>query len=85
VAATGAGLGLAAFARAWFWRLASLPLLVLPHLLGAPRPPPGDGAVPAELATQFALASLVTAALFWMLLGTLDGWLYRRLGGARKA
>lgn len=85
VAATGAGLGLAVFARAWFWRLASLPLLALPHLLGAPQPPPGTSAVPAELATQFALASLATAAVFWMLLGTLDGWLYRRLGAPRRA
>jgi predicted cobalt transporter CbtA len=39
--------------------------------------------VPTDLATQFALASILTAAAFWVLLGTVDGWLYRRLGESR--
>jgi len=85
VAATGAGLGLAVFARSWLWRISGLALLALPHLLGAPRPPPGASAVPAELATQFALASLATSAVFWILLGTAGGWLYRRLGAPQGA
>ncbi|HVM81303.1 MAG TPA: CbtA family protein [Stellaceae bacterium] len=85
VAATGAGLGLAVFMRSWLWRISGLALLALPHLLGAPKPPPGASAVPAEVATQFALASLATAALFWILLGTVGGWLYRRLGAPQRA
>ena len=34
--------------------------------------------VPAELAAEFAIASLAVAAAFWLLLGGVSGWLYRR-------
>jgi predicted cobalt transporter CbtA len=34
--------------------------------------------VPAELAAEFATASLAVAAAFWLLLGSVSGWLYRR-------
>jgi len=83
VIATGAGLALAVYARSWVLRAASIPIVALPHLWGAPPAPTGAGSVPAELATQFAIASIATAAAFWVLLGTVDGWLYRRLGAER--
>jgi len=50
----------------------------LPHLIGAPAAPHGAMGVPAELAAEFATASLATAAAFWLLLGSVSGWLYRR-------
>ncbi len=78
--ATGAGLALIVFARAWLWRLAGVALLALPHLIGAPRPEAEGGAVPASLAAAFAAASLVTAAVFWSVLGCLGGWIYDRVG-----
>jgi cobalt transporter subunit CbtA len=77
--ATGVGLGLAAYARSWALRAASLPIVALPHIWGAPLAAGGTASVPAELATQFALFSILTAAAFWALLGTVDGWLYNRL------
>lgn len=85
VASTGAAIGIAAYARSWAWRALSVPVAALPHLLGAPAAPGGVPAVPSELATEFALASLVTAGLFWILLGTVDGWFYRRLGQNSRA
>ncbi|MGH7123471.1 MAG: CbtA family protein [Stellaceae bacterium] len=83
VIATGLGLYLAVYARSWVVRIASLPIIALPHIWGAPVPTGGGSSVPAELATQFALASILTAGAFWALLGTVNGWLYRRLGAKR--
>jgi len=80
VIATSAGLCLAVYARAWVLRAASLPIIALPHIWGAPVATAGEASVPTDLATQFALASILTAAAFWVLLGTVDGWLYHRLG-----
>lgn len=84
VIATGVGLGLAVYARDWVWRALSVPIVAAPHIWGAPLVTEGTAAAaPAELATQFAIASIVTAAAFWVLLGTVDGWLYGRLGARR--
>ena len=80
VIATGVGLWLAVYGRSWALRAASVPLVALPHVWGAPVPAGAEASVPAELATQFAIASIVTAGLFWALLGTVDGWLYNRFG-----
>jgi cobalt transporter subunit CbtA len=77
-AATSLGLGLLVFARQPVVRIIGAAILVLPHLVGAPIAPHGASALPAELAAEFATASLATAALFWLLLGGLSGWLYRR-------
>ena len=43
----------------------------MPHFVGAPHPHEFDSNVPAELAAQYVTASLVTAGLFWLLLGGL--------------
>jgi cobalt transporter subunit CbtA len=77
-AATALGLGLLVFARPVVLRIGGAVLLLAPHLVGAPIAPHGASALPAELAAEFATASLATAALFWLLLGGLSGWLYRR-------
>lgn len=79
--ATAGGLALLVFGAGVLWRIAGVILLVLPHVIGAPHPPEGQGTVPPELAAHFVSASLVTAAVFWALLGWLSGTLWRRLGG----
>jgi predicted cobalt transporter CbtA len=38
-------------------------------MVGAPAAPDEPSAVPAHLATQFAAATLGTAAVFWIILG----------------
>jgi predicted cobalt transporter CbtA len=62
------------------WRVVGLGLIALPHLLGAPPARGGGSPVPASLAAEFAAASVAIAALFWIVLGSVGGWLYARLG-----
>jgi cobalt transporter subunit CbtA len=81
VAATAAGLAAVAFARAPWLKVAGLVLIAAPHLVGAPHAHV-ETEVPAALAAQFAVASLVIGALFWGLLGGLTGYFYRRLAPA---
>jgi cobalt transporter subunit CbtA len=76
--ATAGGLALLVFPRRHLWRGLGAVLILAPHLLGVPVPPPGTDAVPAAIATQFVAASLVAAALFWLTLGGVGGWLYAR-------
>ena len=60
------------------WRSAGIALIVLPHLIGAPR---ADeyGSVPGEMAAAFATASLAASAVFWVVLGWVSGWSQQRL------
>ena len=53
-------------------------LIVLPHAVGAPAHEIGTGGVPAEMAAEFAIATLVVTGLFWALLGGLTGYFYNR-------
>lgn len=75
-AATAGGLALLVFARSYVAKAAGIALIVLPHIVGAPVPV-GASAVPADLASSFALASLATAAAFWAVLGGLSGFFFR--------
>jgi cobalt transporter subunit CbtA len=81
--ATAAGIALIVFAFRWWPRALGTMAILLPHVIGAPRAPPG-GVTPAALAAEFAAASLVIAALFWLALGGLCGWFYGRLGRRRE-
>jgi cobalt transporter subunit CbtA len=78
-AATAAGLALVALqSRAWLRGLGVV-LIVLPHVIGAPvHEITAAGGVPAELAAEFAIATLVVTGLFWMVLGGLSGYFYNR-------
>jgi cobalt transporter subunit CbtA len=76
--ASAAGLALLVFARATVWKALGIVALAAPHLIGAPHTEE-TGSVPAELAAQFVAASLVAAAVFWIVLGAVSGWLHRRL------
>jgi cobalt transporter subunit CbtA len=80
--ATAMGLALAVFSRRPVLVAAGIVLILLPHVVGAPHHEPESGLLPAEIAAQFAVASLVTVELFWMLLGGLTGYFYGRFGRA---
>ena len=80
VAATAAGLALIVFRGSILGTVLGLLVIVFPHVLGAPHPHELTNAVPAELGAQFAAASIVTSAAFWVLLGWLTGTGYNRLG-----
>lgn len=77
--ATAVGLALAAFGTPPWVKALALPVMALPHLIGAPEPPQHGGSVPAELAREFVIVSLATAGLFWIALGATCGWLYKRV------
>jgi cobalt transporter subunit CbtA len=76
-ALTAVGLWLLARPRAtWTGRALGAASMALPHIVGAPvitEP----GVVPTELVRRFAVASVATAGLFWILLGATGGYLWR--------
>jgi cobalt transporter subunit CbtA len=89
VGGTAAGLALIVFAPSKPYKrplqVAGLALILLPHLLGAPHLAAEAGAVPAELAARFVVASLAAAALFWVVLGAVVGHVMARLLPATPA
>jgi cobalt transporter subunit CbtA len=78
--ATAGGLALVIFQKNRALQLLGIVAIAVPHLIGAPQPPPSSGSLPAQIAAEFVAASLGTAALFWLVLGGGVGWLYGRLG-----
>ncbi|WP_349975608.1 CbtA family protein [Pseudomonas sp. WHRI 8519] len=77
-AATALGLALLVFPRHWLLKACGAVLLVVPHVIGAPQPDVHQSLAPEALETQFKIASWVTNAAFWLALGLLSAWLYRR-------
>lgn len=77
-AATATGLALLVFARHWLFKVLGVALLVIPHVIGAPQPPVHESLAPEALETQFKIASWLTNAAFWLALGLLSAWLFRR-------
>ncbi len=79
VAATASGLWMLVFRPGALWIAAGLASMAAPHILGAPQPARIGGPVPPELAGQFAAASIVTASIFWCVLGWMSGTVWQRL------
>jgi len=77
---TAASLGLFVFGRGWWWKVLAVLLLVVPHLVGAPQPELHGSAAPEELAQAFIRATAMANAVFWLALGGLTGFFYRRFG-----
>jgi cobalt transporter subunit CbtA len=83
--ATAAGLFLFFSQRRWWVRVLAIAILVAPHLVPAPQPAVEASLAPAELQSQFRLATTVCNALFWLSLGLASGIAFRKLvvGSAR--
>lgn len=78
VLATLAGIALIALPRKAGLALLGVALIAVPHVIGAPHPAADEvSRVPPALAASFVSASLATAAVFWVALGALSGWLQR--------
>lgn len=75
---TAAGLGLGVYARHWALKVLGLVLLVVPHLIGAPHPAVHGSAAPEQLAQAFIHATALANALFWLTLGGLTGYFYKK-------
>jgi cobalt transporter subunit CbtA len=82
IAATAGGLALMFLTRSWQWIAVGAALVVLPHLIGAPQPEHHGGLAPDSLAREFVVAVLVTGFLFWLALGALSGFFYKRFAAA---
>ena len=67
--------------KSWPVRAAGLFALALPHVVGAPVAG-GESSVPVQLIHRFALTSILTTGVFWIVLGSLGGLLYKRSGYA---
>ena len=78
-ALTALGLGVIAFARIAWLRPLGLVLIAVPHIVGAPQPEQHGGLASGELADAFVIAVIVTSAVFWLVLGGVSGWLFRKL------
>jgi predicted cobalt transporter CbtA len=63
--------------RAWLLRSCGAICLLLPHMIAAPVAI-GENSVPAQLALRFTIASVATGGVFWLLAGTLGGFIYSR-------
>ena len=75
VAATAIGLvRRRAGSHSWLLKIAGIVCLALPHPVGAPVAT-GETIVPAELVPQFMVASLAAAAIFWLAVGMIGGFL----------
>jgi cobalt transporter subunit CbtA len=80
VIATAIGLWLLlGSARALWLRIGGGICLLMPHLVGDPIAS-GKYIVPTQLLRRFTVVSLVTIGLFWLLVGTIGGFLYKRIG-----
>ena len=64
--------------RNWPVRIASVGLLALPLLVGAPHPEIHQSLAPASMQREFIAASLVSMFLFWVSVGPLTGYLFQR-------
>ena len=80
VIVTAMGLWIIAFQPKKWLKLFGVALILIPHIVGAPQPEVHESLAPAELRTMFIYTSLVTNALFWVVLGVLCAVIYNRLG-----
>ena len=79
VVATATGLWLLVGSRhTWLPRAVGIVIVLVPHLVGAPLAS-GAGVVPMPLVHRFALASVASSAVLWVLIGTIGGYCAERL------
>jgi cobalt transporter subunit CbtA len=78
------GLALMAFAAQPLMKALGLPILVLPHIIGAPQPDSHVGLASAALEEAFIYAAFATNAVFWIALGGLAGLLFDRMLGSSR-
>ncbi|MBS0420824.1 MAG: CbtA family protein [Proteobacteria bacterium] len=84
-AATAIGLFLLFSQNRWALRILGIVIVVAPHFVPAPQPAVESSLAPADLQSQFRVATTVCNAVFWVALGIASGVAFRRLvsGGSR--
>lgn len=85
VLCTAGGIAFMAFSKKIPLMAVGAVLIALPHIYGAPMPKVHETAVPAMLAVEFVVATIVTSGLFWLVLGgALGNFLQRALNAEAK-
>jgi cobalt transporter subunit CbtA len=79
ILATAAGIYLIVLRPEIWAQFASVVLIALPHIIGAPQAPDAPTIVPPGLAGEFVANSLAAAAIFWCLIGLFLGTAFDRL------
>ena len=77
-ASTAAGIALLVFGRSWLLKILGVAILAVPHVIGAPQPQVHSMLAPEALEAQFKIASQLTNVAFWLALGWISAWLFRR-------
>jgi cobalt transporter subunit CbtA len=77
-ASTAAGIALLVFGRNALLKVLGVAILVVPHVIGAPQPAVHSMLAPEALEAQFKIASQLTNMVFWLALGLISAWLFRR-------
>ncbi|MFC3942887.1 cobalt transporter [Pseudomonas gingeri NCPPB 3146 = LMG 5327] len=77
-ASTAVAIALVVFGKHWALKLLGVAIVVVPHVIGAPQPEVHSSLAPEELEAQFKIASQLTNAAFWLALGLISAWLFRR-------
>ena len=79
VLSTAVALGLLFYSRSLVAVIAAILLLIAPHVIGAPQPVSYESPIPEGLHHSFIVAVVMTALLFWVLLGGLAGFFRGRV------
>ena len=77
-ASTAASIALIVFGRNWLLKVLGAAILAVPHVIGAPQPEVHSMLAPEALEAQFKIASQLTNVAFWLALGLISAWLFRR-------
>ena len=77
-ASTAAGIALLVFGRSWLLKVLGVAILAVPHVIGAPQPQVHSMLAPEALEAQFKIASQLTNVAFWLAVGWISAWLFRR-------
>jgi cobalt transporter subunit CbtA len=80
---TAVGLMLLFSARTGWVRILALAVIVAPHLIPAPQPAVESSLAPADLQSQFRLASTLCNFTFWLSLGFASSFAFRKLVSAK--
>lgn len=78
-AATAIGLFLLFSQSRWSLRILGIVIVIAPHFVPAPQPAVESSLAPAELQSQFQVATAVCNAVFWVALGVASGVAFRKL------
>jgi len=77
--ATAVGLFLVFSQSRWSLRILGVAIVIAPHFVPAPQPAVESSLAPAELQSQFRVATTICNAVFWLALGVASGVAFRKL------